>query len=310
MFSVTKGYGHSSPRTDAGKVFCMFYAVLGIPLTLIMFQSVGERMNTFVRFLLCRIGRCMGLHRTGVSMWNMVSVGFLTCLSTLCIGAAAFSHFEGWNFFHACYYSFITLTTIGFGDFVALQKKGDLEMKAPYVTFAFTYILVGLSVIGAFLNLVVLRFLTVSSEEEDMGERMNPEELQEESRTLENGHSTLSTFSLPMAGGSSCTNLIPSSCEDSTDTKRRSGPSVRPGFCCCSLCSWMCCGLNACPSCRPATSESEVHGCHSTLVFYNSVSYRVDGASYCGSGNSSVSGSPSGLLIPDEIRSFTRRKSV
>uniref|UniRef100_A0A8C1PKC3 Potassium channel, subfamily K, member 15 n=1 Tax=Cyprinus carpio TaxID=7962 RepID=A0A8C1PKC3_CYPCA len=96
----------------------------------------------------------------------MVLVGFLSCLGTLCVGAAAFSHFEGWTFFHAYYYCFITLTTIGFGDFVALQKKEDLQEKTPYVVFSFMYILVGLTVIGAFLNLVVLRFLTMNSEDE------------------------------------------------------------------------------------------------------------------------------------------------
>uniref|UniRef100_A0A671UJL3 Potassium channel, subfamily K, member 15 n=1 Tax=Sparus aurata TaxID=8175 RepID=A0A671UJL3_SPAAU len=148
---TTIGYGHATPRTDAGKTFCMFYAVLGIPLTLVMFQSLGERINTLVRYLLRRAKQGLGLQKTEVSMGNMVLVGLLSCMSTLCIGAAAFSHFEGWTFFNAYYYCFITLTTIGFGDFVAL----------------FMYILVGLTVIGAFLNLVVLRFLTVSTEEPD-----------------------------------------------------------------------------------------------------------------------------------------------
>ncbi|KAF4077871.1 hypothetical protein AMELA_G00193120 [Ameiurus melas] len=155
---TTIGYGHAAPGTDAGKIFCMFYAVLGIPLTLVMFQSLGERMNTFVRFLLHRGKKCLRFRRTSVSMENMVLVGLLSCLGTLCLGAAAFSHFEGWTFFHAYYYCFITLTTIGFGDFVALQKKGDLQERTPYVVFSFVYILVGLTVIGAFLNLVVLRF--------------------------------------------------------------------------------------------------------------------------------------------------------
>uniref|UniRef100_A0A8L0DSA7 Potassium channel subfamily K member n=1 Tax=Oncorhynchus mykiss TaxID=8022 RepID=A0A8L0DSA7_ONCMY len=163
---TTIGYGHAAPGTDAGKVFCMFYAVLGIPLTLVMFQSLGERMNTFVRYLLRRAKQCLGLRRTEVSMENMVSVGFLSCIGTLCVGAAAFSHYEGWTFFHAYYYCFITLTTIGFGDFVALQKKEDLQEKTPYVAFSFMYILVGLTVIGAFLNLVVLRFLTMNTEDE------------------------------------------------------------------------------------------------------------------------------------------------
>uniref|UniRef100_A0A668A7R3 Potassium channel, subfamily K, member 15 n=1 Tax=Myripristis murdjan TaxID=586833 RepID=A0A668A7R3_9TELE len=176
---TTIGYGHAAPRTDAGKAFCIFYAVLGIPLTLVMFQSLGERMNTFVRYLLRRAKQCMGLRKIEVSMWNMVLVGLLSCTSTLSVGAAAFSHFEGWTFFQSYYYCFITLTTIGFGDFVALQKKDALQRRTPYVAFSFMYILVGLTVIGAFLNLVVLRFLTVSTEEPDM----RPEEEREEQGT-------------------------------------------------------------------------------------------------------------------------------
>ncbi|XP_003792904.1 potassium channel subfamily K member 9 [Otolemur garnettii] len=164
---TTIGYGHAAPGTDAGKAFCMFYAVLGIPLTLVMFQSLGERMNTFVRYLLKRIKKCCGMRNTEVSMENMVTVGFFSCMGTLCIGAAAFSQCEEWSFFHAYYYCFITLTTIGFGDYVALQSKGALQRKPLYVAFSFMYILVGLTVIGAFLNLVVLRFLTMNGDEEE-----------------------------------------------------------------------------------------------------------------------------------------------
>lgn len=144
----------------------MCYALLGIPLTLVMFQSVGERINTFVRFLLHKTKKCLGLRNTEVSMANMVTIGFFACISTLCVGAAAFSRYEGWSFFHAYYYCFITLTTIGFGDYVALQKDNALQNNPNYVAFSFFYILTGLTVIGAFLNLVVLRFLTMNAEDE------------------------------------------------------------------------------------------------------------------------------------------------
>ncbi|XP_053105995.1 potassium channel subfamily K member 3 [Hemicordylus capensis] len=163
---TTIGYGHAAPSTDGGKVFCMFYALLGIPLTLVMFQSLGERINTFVRYLLHRIKKCLGMRRPEVSMANMVTIGFFSCISTLCIGAAAFSYYENWTFFQAYYYCFITLTTIGFGDYVALQKEQALQNKPQYVAFSFIYILTGLTVIGAFLNLVVLRFMTMNAEDE------------------------------------------------------------------------------------------------------------------------------------------------
>ncbi|XP_023482387.1 potassium channel subfamily K member 15 [Equus przewalskii] len=160
---TTIGYGHAAPGTDSGKVFCMFYALLGIPLTLVTFQSLGERLNALVRRLLLAAKRCLGLRRPRVSTENMVVAGLLVCAATLALGAAAFAHFEGWTFFHAYYYCFITLTTIGFGDFVALQRDEALQRKPPYVAFSFLYILLGLTVIGAFLNLVVLRFLAAST---------------------------------------------------------------------------------------------------------------------------------------------------
>lgn len=47
-FSHLAGYGHSTPATVAGRSFCMIYALIGIPLGLVMFQSIGERLNTFV----------------------------------------------------------------------------------------------------------------------------------------------------------------------------------------------------------------------------------------------------------------------
>ncbi|CAG5927910.1 unnamed protein product [Menidia menidia] len=163
---MKKGYGHAAPSTNRGKAFCILYALLGIPLTLVMFQSVGERINTFVRILLHRLKKCLGMRRTEVSMVNMVIIGFISCMSTLGVGAVAFSHFEGWSFFHAFYYCFITLTTIGFGDYVALQSEQALQNKLDYVAFSFIYILTGLAVIGAFLNLAVLRFMTMNAEDE------------------------------------------------------------------------------------------------------------------------------------------------
>ncbi|XP_030623257.1 potassium channel subfamily K member 15 [Chanos chanos] len=332
---TTIGYGHAAPGTDAGKVFCMFYAVLGIPLTLVMFQSLGERMNTFVRFLLHRTKRCLGFRHTEVSMENMVLVGFLSCLGTLCIGAAAFSHFEGWTFFHAYYYCFITLTTIGFGDFVALQKTEDLQKKTHYVAFSFVYILVGLTVIGAFLNLVVLRFLTMNSEDErrDAEERAslkrsrNLVTLRHSRDRHSHSHSTLF---LPMEEGTSRTNLIPSPVEDrdrGSHSQRshlyqhpplhlhlplpleappvRSRRESRLG----SLCSCMCYQLGLCDS--PVQSQHVRHGCHTNSVYYNSISHRIQGSSST-KDNTGFS-SPSSAFSPGHsFREYyhSRRKSV
>ena len=36
----------------------------------------------------------------------------------LLLGAQIFSSWEGWTYLDACYFSFVTLSTIGFGDLV------------------------------------------------------------------------------------------------------------------------------------------------------------------------------------------------
>lgn len=54
----------------------------------------------------------------------------------------------------------------GFGDMVALQKDNALNHKPSYVMFALIFILFGLAIVAACLNLLVLRFVTMNTEDE------------------------------------------------------------------------------------------------------------------------------------------------
>ncbi|XP_013174734.1 PREDICTED: potassium channel subfamily K member 9-like [Papilio xuthus] len=163
---TTIGYGHSTPSTIGGKLFTMFYAIVGIPLGLIMFQSIGERVNRLSSVIIKALKRALNCKQTTASEVDLICV--VTTLSSLTIagGAAAFSKFEGWSYFDSVYYCFITLTTIGFGDMVALQKDNALNRKPSYVMFALIFILFGLAIVAACLNLLVLRFVTMNTEDE------------------------------------------------------------------------------------------------------------------------------------------------
>ncbi|XP_049764434.1 two pore potassium channel protein sup-9 [Schistocerca serialis cubense] len=163
---TTIGYGHSTPNTVGGKLFTMCYAIVGIPLGLVMFQSIGERLNKFSSVVIRNVKRMLHCKNEEASEINLIFV--VTTLSSLTIagGAAAFSRYEGWTYFDSVYYCFITLTTIGFGDMVALQKDKALERKPEYVAFALIFILFGLAIVAASLNLLVLRFVTMNTEDE------------------------------------------------------------------------------------------------------------------------------------------------
>ncbi|CAH1134179.1 unnamed protein product [Ceutorhynchus assimilis] len=163
---TTIGYGHSTPSTVAGKLFTMMYAMIGIPLGLVMFQSIGERVNKLSSVIIRSVRSSLNCKQTTASELDLICV--VTFLSSLTIlgGAAAFSRYEGWSYFDSVYYCFITLTTIGFGDMVALQKDNALSQKPEYVMFSLIFILFGLAIVAASLNLLVLRFVTMNTEDE------------------------------------------------------------------------------------------------------------------------------------------------
>ncbi|XP_055689984.1 two pore potassium channel protein sup-9 isoform X1 [Lutzomyia longipalpis] len=175
---TTIGYGHSTPTTIGGKLFTMCYAIVGIPLGLVMFQSIGERVNRLSSYVIKTVKTSLHCHNTSASEVNLICV--VTTLSSLTIagGAAAFSKFEGWSYFDSVYYCFITLTTIGFGDMVALQKDNALNRKPEYVMFALIFILFGLAIVAASLNLLVLRFVTMNTEDERRDEAQAMQALQ------------------------------------------------------------------------------------------------------------------------------------
>lgn len=106
------------------------------------------------------------MRNSEVSQSNLILIAMNLSTLVLTAGAAAFSHYEGWSYTDSLYYCFITLTTIGFGDFVALQRNNALQEKPEYVAFSLIFILFGLTVISAAMNLLVLRFLTMNTEDE------------------------------------------------------------------------------------------------------------------------------------------------
>ncbi|XP_071453839.1 two pore potassium channel protein sup-9-like isoform X2 [Hetaerina americana] len=155
------GYGHSTPVTYGGKAFCIVYAMVGIPLGLVMFQSIGERLNKCASLVIRRGKRWLRFRQTEATEMNLMLATGLLSSAIITTGAAVFSRYEGWSYFDSFYYCFVTLTTIGFGDYVALQNDQALSNKPGYVALSLVFILFGLAVVAASINLLVLRFMTI-----------------------------------------------------------------------------------------------------------------------------------------------------
>jgi voltage-gated potassium channel Kch len=64
----------------------------------------------------------------------------------IAVGTVFYRYIEGWSWIDAAYFSVITLTTIGYGDFSPTTDLGKL--------FTIGYIIVGVGVILGFINAV------------------------------------------------------------------------------------------------------------------------------------------------------------
>jgi len=69
-----------------------------------------------------------------------------TSMVILLIGTLTYHFVEGWSFLDALYFSVVTLTTIGYGDFAPKTDFGKL--------FTIVYILLGIGIILGFINTV------------------------------------------------------------------------------------------------------------------------------------------------------------
>lgn len=146
----------------------MIYAAVGIPLALTMFQSIGERLNSFFASLFRRLKRKLGKSDKDVSSTtNLVVIcGLLSMAITVSSGAFIYKYYEKWDYFDSLYYCFITVTTIGFGDYVALQDPKDHLYSNTYVGISLLFIFFGLTIVGSVMNQLALRLLTASQTKE------------------------------------------------------------------------------------------------------------------------------------------------
>ena len=69
-----------------GKLFTMAYALVGIPLGLVVFQSIGERLNNFSSFVIRNVKRFLKYDNIEASETNLILV--VTAITTITISGA------------------------------------------------------------------------------------------------------------------------------------------------------------------------------------------------------------------------------
>lgn len=81
---------------------------------------------------------------------------FTLVIVTLASGMFFYHSVEGWSWLDSLYFSVVTLTTVGYGDFAPHTVEGKI--------FTMVYLFVGIGILVAFINVVAQRTVDQSKE--------------------------------------------------------------------------------------------------------------------------------------------------
>jgi len=82
-----------------------------------------------------------------------------TTFGVIALGAVVYHFVEGWSWLDSIYFSVVTLTTIGYGDFTPKSSVGKI--------FTIGYIFMGIGIILSFINTVYNHYAQMNSKKKD-----------------------------------------------------------------------------------------------------------------------------------------------
>ncbi|KFP90769.1 Potassium channel subfamily K member 10, partial [Apaloderma vittatum] len=167
---TTIGYGNMAPSTVGGKVFCILYAIFGIPLFGFLLAGIGDQLGTIFGKSIARVEKVFRkkqVSQTKIRVISTILFILAGCIVFVTIPAVIFKHIEGWTALESIYFVVVTLTTVGFGDFVA-GGNADIHYREWYKPLVWFWILVGLAYFAAVLSMIGdwLRVLSKKTKEE------------------------------------------------------------------------------------------------------------------------------------------------
>ncbi|MCP9264999.1 Uncoordinated protein 58 [Dirofilaria immitis] len=179
---TSTGYDHVTPSTDPGRLFTVFFGLVGIPLMFITAADIGKFLSEIVirsYTKLLELIEWIGSVIDAVRDWLKddddsidsrrttrqqsvlgedddeegrvqlpIASYFGLIIGYCAIGSMLFNSFEKgpvWSFMHGVFFSFNTITTIGLGN---IHVRNQF-----YLALVIAYVIIGLAVITASLDL-------------------------------------------------------------------------------------------------------------------------------------------------------------
>ena len=128
------------------------YAYLGIPLIAVLLSEISSKWKKHLTNVGIRINSNLlnVIHQDKVRKAVIIILLIIPAyLLVILLPAGVFSYLEGWDFSTSHYYCFISLSTIGFGDYVATQKNFESKVLVwVYKIGTSMYLILGLGIMA------------------------------------------------------------------------------------------------------------------------------------------------------------------
>ena len=126
---TTIGYGQIAPSTTAGRIACLIYAVFGICL-FVIFSTAW--LKIWKRYLGSLKQTAKNYHIPLILTKIFFTLAYTTIFIVVPISVWSYKYVESWSIVNSLYYTVITLSTVGFGDFVPGKQHNDDEVDSFY----------------------------------------------------------------------------------------------------------------------------------------------------------------------------------
>lgn len=164
----------TTPATLGGKIFLIFYGLIGCASTILFFNLFLERLITVIAYIMKSCHQRQ-LRRRGAlaqeslktpgkaevdslagwkpSVYNVMLILCLASVLISCCASAMYTSCEGWGYFDSLYFCFVTFSTIGFGDLVSSQNA-QYGGQGLYRFANFVFIFMGVCCIYSLFNVI------------------------------------------------------------------------------------------------------------------------------------------------------------
>ena len=135
-----------------GKILLIPYALIGIPIHLYFLVSIGRIITNVLRFVIKTAALLTCKKQMKHGEMNLVAFSLMVLLlaSLMSLTALIYCFLDNWRLIDGFYFSFVTFSTIGYGDIIPARNSGS-KIFIAYLEFGLAIVA---GVVDSFISVI------------------------------------------------------------------------------------------------------------------------------------------------------------